>query len=585
MDSTHSNNNAPTSPPYKIKFILPLLFAVTYIALVIRIGNPSFMINDNVAVSNWAREGYITPVFGIAYTKLIYWVSSIYSSTLNWYGVLLYIGHALALSLLYSGMRALFPSRFIFISVLIFIMAVYLKFLIYLDYGSTAFMLATATLIWLFSHNFIHRKISLLNLFIAMGLLSCAGLLRYQVPAVVIALSFPLFLFAFITMRSPSNPKQYLSTTLITATFLVTLSLPYFITVTIDQGYKRHYSPPEYRAFQNFYNARGRLHDFPILAINRENQALHDKLGWSRGDYERFEHWMFFDEEKYNLEKLQLFKDPSLAYQSNDRAKEKIFSQDSIRILQKYRGVFFVMCGISLCVFSRRKLISPTGLALTGLLLLTISITLYTNATLRFPPRIAWPFLTTSLLFTIALCGAVQSLKEPITVSISRQSQLIAIGLILIGFGINAHIKLMHTEIEQRTNRKQAYENQMKRMNHLFAGKVLLIKPNLGLHRECQHPLIIPEYSYQQVNVGWNTFSKNFYRQLDAIGLSKGSELYEFMVDNPNAIVLADQEWVNYLVDYINENEKDLQRMAIPQKEGHFGSNATNYSIQTIQKH
>lgn len=202
----------------------------------------------------------------------------------NWYTLYLYLIHLIGSTLLFYILlkrngNNIYWGFFLF---MVFFLFFEVRFLLLLQFTTTAFVIGLAGMLLLLS-----KEKSSIALPILGGLcLLISGLIRFQVLFPIIAVFSPLIV-----------------TTILKKKYHVIIILAVFM--TISYGFNRldryiYLSDPEWQHFTKYNSMRGRLHHNTLFKFDDNCRAQ----GWSENDYFMFTNWFFEDENVYSLDKL-----------------------------------------------------------------------------------------------------------------------------------------------------------------------------------------------------------------------------------------------------------------------------------------
>jgi hypothetical protein len=140
-------------------------------------------------------------------------------------------------------------------------------------------------------------------------------------------------------------------------------------------------------------------------------------------------------------------------------------------------------------------------------------------------------------LYKINFTKVINFLKKPV---------FVVLLLIYLFWNIDY---LYNNKILADYERYKFYEN-LELINGLPKGSVII--PSAGAFRH-QNMNALTTYGSltdkTMITLGWNIFSPLFYYQLELIGLSKGSQILEYMTDNEKGYFITNNRHINLLVE------------------------------------
>jgi len=149
-----------------------LLLSLAFVLVILHLLTPVYMENDDVAIMDYAAQGFSMPYAGIFFTSLLHLAYLRFPET-AWYAMALYGLHVLALYIWLTLVFRVFRPVWLAALFALLLLGYYLVFLLYLDYTSTSIMLCTASLTWAYL-DVMERR---------------AGYLRYLLPELVFIFS------------------------------------------------------------------------------------------------------------------------------------------------------------------------------------------------------------------------------------------------------------------------------------------------------------------------------------------------------------------------------------------------------------
>jgi hypothetical protein len=125
------------------------LLSVVYVFGAACLLNHGYMTNDSALLLEYVKQGLPIPYTGLLFIKLLH-LAYRTAPGVPWYGLSLYMTHALCVFLWLWFICRLFRPLWLTGIITLAFLGYYLTFIIYLDYTSTAVMLCASSLTWIF---------------------------------------------------------------------------------------------------------------------------------------------------------------------------------------------------------------------------------------------------------------------------------------------------------------------------------------------------------------------------------------------------------------------------------------------------
>lgn len=294
-------NRLEKSPALWAAGIVLCLFGLTFLIL-----TPVYDTNDD-PVMGLVASGYGTvvgPDEHLLYTNVLIGLllKHLYmlAPLIPWYGGYLLLAQFVAHWLLLYSMLLLKRNRLILFSYLMFYVGVGVYFLVHVQFTSTAFLIGLAGLSLIMVSLMLdcrerHRP------WLKWGGACClifASLVRFQSLQMLVLTSLPMLLLLFYQYFSSLKIKVYLLPAAL-AVFGV-LGGHYY-----DAQY--YQQDEEWREFLTYHAALAPLINDIEIPYNEQTQEVFADVNWSRTDYRAFREWVYLDQEKFSLDRMQRF--------------------------------------------------------------------------------------------------------------------------------------------------------------------------------------------------------------------------------------------------------------------------------------
>lgn len=280
-------------------------------------------------------------------------------------------------------------------------------------------------------------------------------------------------------------------------------------------------------------------HDYSLF--HGENERLLEKNNWSENDYEMFDKWMYFDEDKYSLDKIRNIQNTVHRFPSKQALFRNIF-------FVCFAGWnFFVPCALLMLISHVRK---ANCIEFFGVVLLFSFLSYLMYLFIKFPIRLSYPLsMLTSVLGCLVIFGRSN-------VELSRQR---AIMLLMVGVAFFAQCVVKGVQCkDELISKKLELKQSVSDVTEICSGGVIVTNSN-GFYFWHHDPLFPPKYvttimDNVQLAGGWRIFSPVFYRKLESIGLNSGRDLLVNLYKNPKFYFLCEDKYSENLLKYLQEN-------------------------------
>jgi hypothetical protein len=524
-----------------LRFIGLALISIAYVCVSVRLITPSYMVNDNIQIMDYAIHGLPIDYVGVLFTNLLH-IAYATAPDVPWYGFSLYALHMLSVFLWLNMLWRVFHPRWLAALLSIIFLGFYLSFLIYLDYTSTSVMLCMSSLAWACLDVVEHRPGHLR--FLGPGFVFMLGMLaRPQAGLGAIVYAIPLaFLAALWRLRSGELKAEARHLALIALMFFT----PAVVNMLGDAAYRHYSMTAQQSGFDAFNKVRGRLQGLPR---EREFAIINDppllrSIKWSRDDAQNFFNWRFLDERTFNTAALQGILDNIPPPQDRLASIFKGF----VSRLVLGPGQLLLLCSppFFLMALRRRRRLGSTGLLMPfyGILIGTLM-----SVYMAFRERTEMPFVVGFGLACLILGGALAETEkqEP-----DDHHNLLMIAACILGLaGLYFSLTALESDYAITSKRAAATKNMLETLNQDFAGSVVMLEPDGGLQLESLNPLEIISLRFDVINLGWNTFSPRFYQEIAPLGIDHGYQLLDALINNKNAYLFGNLWWASVTMNEI----------------------------------
>lgn len=517
-----------------------LLFTVACIACF----HGHYTVNDDPGIVDFAIDGYPIPYVGMVFSNLLH-LAYIAAPTLPWFGLMLYGLQTLGLWLwLVLGWRVLRRPWLALVFTLV-VFGYYLGLIVSLDFTATSIMLCMVGVTWA-CIEVVEGGSRALH-FVLPGLVFMLGMLvRPQGAPGTLAYALPLALVLVITRL---REHAYAPEARRLGGALILFLLPAVINAGVDVVWRHAVLTPEeaqYDAFNKAATDFSHLSPARVGAI-RDDRPLLSSLHWTDGDVLAFMHWRFLDERVYTPETMRTL----VAHAPPERLTSETMLPVLMQSLPPGNMVFLlVIASLPLFLYlSWRRL--AEGLIGSLLPVYCLGLTAFMYLFYAFHARLELPFEIGLGLAALLIAGLLAE-----RVSLGGRGRFLAatgmsMGVALAGAGF-AVLDTMHGQ-DQVSHEAGRTQGRLDMLNRYFAGDVVLLQP-VSWDVYMLDPLKPVVLRFEPIELGWNTFSPRFYRQIGVLGIQHGYQLMDALAHRPGALVSGSEGWCQELVDYANSS-------------------------------
>jgi hypothetical protein len=314
---------------------------------------------------------------------------------------------------------------------------------------------------------------------------------------------------------------------------------------------------PMVQNYEAFNKERGALHGMAAFQqIDRRGPELLAQAGWSRREWLDFRSWLFLDEAAYPIEKLRRLRESGgRPYKLGDAA-----TLTRRVIVSSYKGAnhsirffaFVIAASLLVAAIAARRFLFVFGCLTAWLGYLYVLIT-WMLAHQRFPNRVSMPFYIATALAVASLVVAHLD-DRPRALRAGRRLASLALALLVVVTGYHWVRDL--GRFDPRADVEVQLAAFTSRLADRYDRGAVIVKD--ARVRLLYDPLA-PPLPYEVVPLGWGTFSVPFYREINRLGISRGSELVPALVDNPNAYILIHRRRLRTVQGYIRRQVPHAQ--------------------------
>ena len=518
--------------------LLSILFTVVCVSCL----HVRYLVNDDTGIIGFVTGGYPVPYIGILFSSLLH-LAYMAAPGIAWFGLALYALLTLSLFLWLRLVWRVFKTWWLAAACSLAVLGYYLAFIVFLDFTATSIMLCMAGISWA-CLQILERKPGWVYM-LGPGFVFVLGILvRPQAALGTLAYALPIALIAIAaSFRGRSWKHEAGRVALVGLVFFA----PAILDIGMDGVWRHITLTPQEAQYEAFINAAGGLDH---LSMARRGEivgvaGLLESAHMPLPAYQHFLRWQFLDERIYTPEAIQtLLLGAPLAKITAVKLENLISSQ------LPPRSVVFWLLIASIPLF----LIAVTNRPAEGAIGLLIpvyyvALTVFMYFEYAFVYRLDMPF-EIGLGFSALLMGAsLTSSAKSISSGYRLSLACLSIGVALVGASFA--VRSVLDEQPHAAGVTARLQAELRILNEDYANSVILIAPH-ALDLNALSPLTPIDMRFQPINLGWNTFSPRFYRQIGALGIQHGYELMDILIDRPNAYILGNRGWCEAMLVYVS---------------------------------
>ena len=299
-------------------------------------------------------------------------------------------------------------------------------------------------------------------------------------------------------------------------------------------------------------DARGEIHgQAAFTRLDRRAPALLERAGWTTEEYRDFTSWDFIDDQQFTLAKMQRLIDtggvPNRITAASAAHELATFLEDSPA------AVWLFLAGVlgTVMLAGLRVLDTRRGLVFgVGYLVCEIAVPLWVASQRRFPQRVSLAFFVVAALgiFVILAREIAARPAQPEPLPGRARHASVALAVIAVMLFLWARNVIAWTD-----RPAQGYPPAARGFIAGVDARRGFVLPEANVIDF--DPLAADPHGYTALPVGWGTFTGLWYAYLARFGLHHGGEVLPWMINNPDAYLLAPlksrityEPWIRRLV-------------------------------------
>ncbi len=516
-----------------------LAASIVYVGVIIALFEISFLVNDDITILKEIQGGfrttYMSPLLGYGLSFLY----RVVSPGIPWYGLTLCGMIVLGVFMAIRTTVRIVPDRKIAV-LLVGIILVFLSPLVMgMSYNGASILLGGAAL----------------YVFVEGSRGSAAGWRSFCLPGASLAMSFcirPHGLLGVVIFSLPVIAVVLLKKRVGLKGMAVAFA-PVALCVALNAVVAACFDTEGYRKYAEFERFRAPFHCFPIAEMNIGNRKLLEANGWSDNDYLMLMRWIYWDEEKFNVDtmanvfrysvplpgKLDVILDPLVM-----TAKIKDFCGP-------YRFDISLLFLLAIASFLGNK---PVRTAMSVFYFAyVVAGAFYMHLFYRFPYHVGGGLFVVSIFMMI--CLASSEVED----AAARGKRLLRVCVVclacLVGFlgykTARHRVRTLSRIITCGIENRQADVSFLKKR---YPGHAFIVEPGYIVHGPFLNPFSYCKTDLDIVTGGAYSFSPRFYRDIETVlGVKKGREVFPVLLRNKKVHLICTDSLLPIVERYLRE--------------------------------
>ncbi|MEO7733729.1 MAG: hypothetical protein ABIY55_22385, partial [Kofleriaceae bacterium] len=286
-----------------------------------------------------------------------------------------------------------------------------------------------------------------------------------------------------------------------------------------------------------FNLARGQISDQnAFVGLDTRAPELVERAGWTMEEYRDFINWNFYDDQQFTIAKLRRLIDTG-------GVPSQITATSAVSVLRRVldesaAAIWLFLAGVlGAVLLALLRVIEPRRGLMFGLgyLACALAVPLWMASHYRFPQRVSLPFyLVASFGMFVILAReiAARPAEPELPPARARHASfaLLVTALVLFLWARNVIAWTDRPSLNYTPETRAFIARTNARGGFVF--------PQLSFITDYD-PLVVDPHGYAGLFGGWATFGGMWYDYLARFGLHHFGEVLPWMVDNPDAYVMA----------------------------------------------
>ncbi|HEX2691377.1 MAG TPA: hypothetical protein VHN14_32410 [Kofleriaceae bacterium] len=299
--------------------------------------------------------------------------------------------------------------------------------------------------------------------------------------------------------------------------------------------------------FDEFNQARGQISGQTAFeGLDTRAPELIERAGWTIDEYRDFITWQFYDDQQFTVAKLRRLIDTG-------GVPTRITAASAVSVLRTILDEspaatwLFLASVLGAVLLAWLRVIEPgRGLVFgLGYLACEIAVPQWMASQYRFPMRLSLPFYLVAafgmfVILTREIAARPAAPELPPTRARHASFALLVTAMVLFFWARNV-IAWADRPIVAYTPEARAFIARTAARGGFVFPRIFLTDFD---------PLVVDPHGYSALNGGWSSFTKLWYDYLAQFGLHHFREVLPWMVNNPDAYMMAVLDVRTYLEDW-----------------------------------
>lgn len=576
------------------------IVSTVYICVGIWLTPRGFLVNDDTGILDFIVHGEPSPYNGILFTAPLHFAYQALPG-IPWYALTLYALLILSLFLWLMLLKRVFRPGWIALTLMPVFLVYYFGYIELLDYTSVSVQLCAASLV--------HALVDVVEQRASLRRSALQGLVFFLGVAVrnygalgVLVFLFPMGLWALVSdvrtqprktaLLQPAYPmgiwvflhdvrvQAWKSELLRLAPIAFMFFAPAAVGLSVDGAYRHFALSAQERQYEGFNASRGEVHRLTDLGKHylMLDGMLERSIHWTQEDMGYLINWKFLDERIYTPQALD-----TIAHRLPAEPVSIGAFVDNVAARISWGNQLFLLLISSLPLLLLSLWRRPwPNLLIAALPVYALAVVGYIGLLVNLEYRTESVY-ETAFSFSALVVAGLAARRDG---RFSGLNDGLALALCIAVAGASGYIQF-NDNLDSRGNISEAREkldNKLDGLNEKFAGSVVVLQPGVGLAMEASDPLHIVWPRFTTVELGWSTFSTNFYREIGALSIQHGYALIDSLIDRPDAYLLGTADWCQDML-YMASHATERHIKVVQVVDFHDGTGLYRYEEDKRKAH
>jgi hypothetical protein len=533
-----------------LSFYVVFVYLFLATTVIFRYTKQSYGVNDDVILQNWL-SGFFTGqpelmIRGSATPRITFGfiVSNLYSyfPNINWFSIILLFLSLFSWFIL--GDMAIKSKNYFAIITYFAISFLHLSWFIPSPtYTATAVLLSFSSIVF-FSNKVLDKKLNGFDLILSLGYVF-SFFIRPESFLLGTVIASPVLIYSL------TKSLEYVK---IKAKFIVGITILIVSLITTDIFSEKLYykANPDWTAYKTWEQAR-----YAIQGNSPEETLSKNPLdfGWTKAEFEMFKSYNAVDLNNFNTLKLEKLIEDTKKQQVIDPLKflnqshQQIFDSD---INWEWKKLIQLI-SFSFILFLLLSIKKPKNYLILSLLSLSILylIMLYVSGFLRQPERVQ-----VSVIFLAIMVSWVSFIVtkkgENFDLRLDSYTILSIFLIVLVAGSTIPQLQYLKTKVGGATN---AFWQEQVLYLAEFPNDSIFVGNASQFRNNWISPYTLERYDIEKriFTFGWHNFSPHWTKRALGLGLNP-KNIFESVISDPRVYWVSDPESMEYIVEYMREN-------------------------------